>query len=100
MTTGVSQWMLGAPSTILALLGAFMLVRLALELVAANKRTGFAGRLLHTVTDPVFIPVRAITPHIVPAPLVCLVAVCWLVAARMGWMFVAAALGLRTSFGS
>lgn len=99
MTTAVSQWVLGVPSALLALLAAFMLARLALELALGDGRAGFAGRLLRAVTEPVLVPVRAITPQIVPAPFVCLFAVCWLVAARMAWMVVAAAFGLRTSFG-
>lgn len=99
MRTAVPQWLLDAPNTILALLGAVMLLRLALELVPGRGRAGLAGRILSAVTDPVLAPVRAITPQIVPAPLVCIFAVCWLIAARMGWILVAAGLGLRTSFG-
>ena len=92
-----SQWLLAAPGMLLALLALIVVVRALVDLLAGTGG-GVIRRALTVISDPVLAPVRAITPRIVPPPLVALLAVSWLVALRMLLLFIAAALGLRTSF--
>lgn len=97
--TTLPQWLLAAPGAVLATLAALVVVRVLVDRLAGDRDAGIVLRSLRFVTDLVLVPVRSLTPRIVPAPLVGLFAVSWLIVARMLWLLAAAALGLRVSFG-
>ncbi len=89
-----------APGVILAALAVAVALRGLRDLVVGQRREGILGRILRILTDPVVRPVRAMAPWAVPRGLLYLFAVCWLVAARMLWFIVSAALGVRTGLGA
>jgi uncharacterized protein YggT (Ycf19 family) len=76
-----AYWYLYLPSLVLAVFVYLLLARLVLSpfLHAENVTM----RLLAAVTDPVLKPVGAITPHVVPFPLVIVSAIVWLSSARI-----------------
>lgn len=96
----MQQYLLNAPGIILAALVVAVALRALRDLVVGQRREGILGRILRVLTDPVVRPVRAMAPWAVPRGLLYLFAVCWLVAARMLWFVVSAALGVRTGFGA
>jgi len=95
----VSQLLFDAPSFILAALIAAVVARAIVDWIPTTACPGVLNRVLTAITNPILRPVRAVAPRIVPSGVICLFAVCWLTAARMAWVIVGAALGLRTSFG-
>ena len=94
------QGLLSAPSTILAILTAAVVLRAVYELIAGSGGPGIVARGLSLLTDPVLRPSRAAAPRIVPTGLIYLFALCWLIAARMVWFVVSAALGLWAGTGA
>jgi hypothetical protein len=77
----LSYWYLHLPSLLLAALIYLLLGRLILApFVAADNPF---MRVLAAVTNPVVRTVGAITPRVVPAPLVILFAIMWLLSARI-----------------
>ena len=77
----LSYWYLHLPSLILAALIYLLLGRLILApfLPADNPLM----RVLAAATNPIVRTVGAITPRVVPSPLVVLFAIMWLLSARM-----------------
>lgn len=94
------QDLLSAPSVILAILAVAIVARAAYEPIAGSGRNGILGRVLCLLTDPIVRPVRATAPRIVPTGMIYLFALCWLLAARMLWFVVSAALGLWAGAGT
>lgn len=95
----VSQLLYDAPSLLLAALAVAVMARAIRDAVLSQEQQGVLGRLLQIVTDPVLNPVRALAPRIVPTGLIYFFAICWLTGARMIWLIVGAALGLRSGIG-
>jgi hypothetical protein len=62
-------------------------------------RGRLAVRTLNRITDPVLAGVGAITPRIVPLPLVIVIAVVWLAALRLALFIAVTAKGIRLALG-
>ena len=79
--SSLSYWYFHGPSLLLAALVYLLLARLALwPFVAAGTPV---MRVLATITNPVLKAVGAITPRAVPAALVVVFAIMWLLSARI-----------------
>ena len=94
----LAHWYYHVPNLILAaliwlLVGGFVLVLLL------GPRQRPLVRLLDAVTDPVLAAVGAITPRLVPAGLVIVFAIAWLLAARIALFVAVSATGVRLSMG-
>jgi uncharacterized protein YggT (Ycf19 family) len=89
----LTYWSLQLPSLILATLIYLLLGRLILSFAVSAGNP--VMRLLTALTDPVLVPVGAITPRVVPPATVIVFAVAWLAAARVALLWVAMARGVR-----
>src|SRR5690606_14630112 len=77
----VTYWYLEVPSLLLAALTYLLLARLILlPLLSAGN---VVMRVLTAVTGPVVKAVAVVTPRVVPAPLVIVFAILWLLSARI-----------------
>jgi YggT family protein len=98
MTSGASfwaHWYYHVPDLIMAALIWLLIARIALA-VALGPGPGNTGvRLLHGITDPVLLGIGAITPRLVPAGLVVVCAIVWLLAARIALFVAVSATGAR-----
>jgi uncharacterized protein YggT (Ycf19 family) len=80
-TSFLSYWYLHVPSLLLAALIYLLLGRLILA--PFLRSDSFIMRVLVAVTNPVVRTVRAITPRVVPSPVVVVFAIMWLLSARI-----------------
>jgi uncharacterized protein YggT (Ycf19 family) len=94
-----ANWHYHVPDLILSALMWLLLARLALDLVAGPGPGNAGIRLLHGVTSPLLAGIGAITPRLVPAGLVAVCAVVWLLAARVLLFVAVSATGARLSMG-
>jgi len=94
-----APWYYHVPNLILAALIWLLIGRLVLSLVFGPGRGNFVVRLLEVVTSPVLGAVGAITPRLVPAGLVVVFAIAWLLAARVALFVAVSATGVRLSMG-
>ena len=92
-------WLIEGASLALAALSYVLIVRLALDLTFGASGNNPAVRALRWVTDPVVRGVGAITPRVVPLPLVTGCALLWIFAARIALVQVGAAIALRRMMG-
>ena len=92
-----APWYYHVPNLILAALIWLLIGRLVLSLVLG--RGNAVVRLLEAVTGPVLKAVGAITPRLVPAGLVIVCAIAWLLAARIALFIAVSATGVRLSMG-
>ena len=92
-----APWYYHVPNLILVALIWLLIGRFVLSLVLG--RGNAVVRLLDAVTNPVLIAVGAITPRLVPAGLVIVFAVAWLLAARIALFVAVSATGVRLSMG-
>lgn len=102
MTSGASflaHWYYHVPNLIMAALIWLLLGRLALALVLGPRSDNAVVRLLYGITNPVLAGVGAITPRLVPAGLLIVCAIVWLLAARVALFVAVAATGARLSMG-
>jgi len=76
-----TYWYLNLPSLLLAVLIYLLAARLVLSLFLRAEST--LMRVLAVVTNPVVKTVGAITPRVVPSPLVIVFAIMWLLTARI-----------------
>jgi len=81
-----------APDLLLAAASYLVMARLLLSPFRAN---GFVIRTLGALTAPVVAPIAAITPRLLPPPVLLLAVVAWLYAARVILRAGIAATGLR-----
>ncbi len=86
-------------SLALAALSYVLIVRLAVDLTFGSLGNNLIFRALRWVTDPVVRGVRAITPRVVPLPLVTGCALLWTLAARIALVQVGAAITFRRMMG-
>jgi hypothetical protein len=93
------NWYVQAPSLMLAALSYLLLARLALDLAFGARGDNAAFRVLRGLTSPIVRAVGAITPRVVPVPLVAGCAVLWIFAARIVLVQVAAAMAMRRMMG-
>ena len=92
-------WLIEGASFALAALSYVLIVRLALDLTFGASGNNLAVRALRWVTDPVVRGVGAITPRVVPLPLVTGCTLLWIFAARIALVQVGAAIALRRMMG-
>ena len=95
----LAHWYYHVPNLILAALIWLLVGRLILSLVVRRGGGRSGIRLLDAVTDPLVKAVGAVTPRLVPAGLVIVFAIAWLLAARIGLFFAVSATGVRLSMG-
>ena len=95
----LAHWYYHVPSLILAVLIWLLIGRLILSLARRGGGGASGVRLLDAVTHPVVKAVAAITPRTVPAALVIVFAVVWLLAARIALFVAVSATGVRLSMG-
>jgi hypothetical protein len=91
----LASWHVQVVSFVLAAFAYALLLRFVLVLLAVPE----AGptRLLARLTDPILRPVSAITPRVVPRPIVIVFAFAWLFALRLLLAFAATIAGLRSA---
>jgi len=92
-------WLIEGASLALAALSYILIVRLALDLTFGAFGNTLVVRALRWVSDPVVRGVGAITPRVVPLPLVTVCALLWIFAARVVLVQVGAAIALRRMMG-
>ena len=92
-------WLIEGASLALAALSYILIVRLALDLTFGAFGNNLVVRALRWVSDPVVRGVGAITPRVVPLPLVTVCALLWIFAARVALVQVGAAIALRRMMG-
>src|SRR5690349_4968616 len=93
----LAHWYFYLPDLILAALIWLLIGRLVLSLVPGLGGDNVLVRLLGTATNPVLKGVGAVTPRLVPAALVIVFAVVWLLAARIALFVAVSATGVRLS---
>lgn len=87
-------WLFHLPNIFLAAMIYTLLGRYILSLAFAPDSDKVIWRVFKQITDPVLNLVRAITPAIVPPPLLNLFAIVWLLLARVALYVVVRSLGL------
>jgi hypothetical protein len=94
-----AHWYFHLPNLTMAALIYTLIGRYLLELMLARRPDAVILTVFRTVTDPVFKAIRWITPRIVPDGIVVVLAIGWLMAARMVWFLTCVAAGMRPSIG-
>lgn len=79
----LAQWQFQVPNAILIAAVYLMIVRCLLSLVVAADGDNFVWRLVRSVTDPVVRPIGFVTPRIIPTGLLPVLAIAWLLGARI-----------------
>jgi hypothetical protein len=97
--TSPVNWYVQGPSLVLAVASYCLIARLLLNLTFGVLGDNVVFRALRSVTNPIVGAVGAITPRVVPAPLVTCCAVLWIFAARIALVQVAAAMAMRRMMG-
>ena len=95
----LAHWYFHVPNLVMAALIWLLIGRLILALVLGPGRGNVAVRVLEAATNPLLQAVAAITPRLVPAGLVIVCAVAWLLAARVALFVAVSATGARLSMG-
>jgi hypothetical protein len=95
----LAHWYYHVPDVILVMLIYLLVARLVLGVMPGASGGGLILRALDRITDPVLAGVGAITPRIVPPPLVVLCAVAWLMAVRLALFIAVTARGIRLALG-
>ena len=93
------NWYVQGPGMILAALSYVLIARLLLDLTFGLLGDNVILRALRSLTNPVVRAVGAITPRVVPGPLVTGCAIVWIFAARISLVQVAAAMSMRRMMG-
>lgn len=79
----LAQWQYTLPSAILTVAIYLMIARLVISLAFRADSANWIWRLTRAVSDPLVLVASFLTPRIVPQRLVSLLAIAWLVAARI-----------------
>jgi YggT family protein len=95
----LAHWYYHVPDVMLAMLMYLLIARLVLSLILRADGDRLAVRALNRITDPVLAGVGAITPRVVPRPLVIAFAVIWLAALRLALFIAVTAQGIRLALG-
>lgn len=88
-------WTFQVPNLLIAMAMYSVLARFVLSLFMTNDQV--LMRVFNQITDPVLVPVRAITPHIVPEGVIYLFAFLWLFVLRIALYVVMRMYGLAPS---
>jgi hypothetical protein len=94
-----AHWYFHLPNLILAAMIYSLIGRYLLEVLLARRPDAVILSVFRNVTRPVVGAIRWVTPRIVPDGLVIVLAICWLMAARMFWFLTCVAAGMRPSIG-
>lgn len=95
-----TYWYFHIPNLVLAALIYTLIGRYLLTLFFRRKPDAVILRVFQSVTDPVLKVIRSITPAIVPDGLVMVLAIAWLMAARMFWFLTCVAAGMSPTVGA
>lgn len=95
-----TYWYFHIPNLVLAALIYTLIGRYLLTLFFRKKPDAVILRVFQSVTDPVLKAIRIITPAIVPNGLVMVLAIAWLMAARMFWFLTCVAAGMSPTLGA
>lgn len=95
----LAHWYFHVPNLIMAALIYTLIGRYLLELFLSKRQDAVILKVFRSVTDPVVAAVRAVTPRVAPDGLVVVLAIFWLMAARMFWFLTCVAAGMRPSVG-
>jgi uncharacterized protein YggT (Ycf19 family) len=95
----LEHWYFHLPNLVMAALSYLVIARLLLEVVLRQRHDAALMKPLTWTTEPFLRLVRVITPRIVPAGLVMVVGVGWLLSGRMAWYLGCVALGMRLKAG-
>jgi uncharacterized protein YggT (Ycf19 family) len=94
-----SYWYFHIPNFILAAIMYTVIGRLALSFFVAEHWDNFIWRGFKRITDPAVGVVRAITPAVLPLPVVLAFTALWLMAIRVAYLIVLLRLGLAPVAG-
>lgn len=92
-------WYFHIPNYVLAALMYSLLARFILSFVFAAGSTNYIFRAFVWLTEPVVIATRFLTPRAVPAPVIMLFAVVWLLIARFALLVSFTSAGLAPAIG-
>jgi hypothetical protein len=95
----LTHWYYHVPDLIMAALVYLLIARLVVTLILRRSGDFAVVRVLNAATNPVLTGVRVLTPRVVPAGLVIVLAMAWLLAARLALFMGVAATGVRLSMG-
>lgn len=97
MTEPDGFWIFQVPNMLLAIAVYTLLGRYILSLFFAHDSDRVIWRSFRQLTDPILNAVGAVTPRVVPPPLLVLLAVVWLMMARLALFLAVRHLGLLPS---
>jgi hypothetical protein len=86
-----AYWFFTVPNVILLVVTGLLVARCVLSLVLRDDT--IVMRILRVVTGPVYVPVAAITPRVVPQPIVALIAIVWIYVLRIILYFATLTMG-------
>jgi YggT family protein len=95
----LTHWYYHLPDLVMAALIYLLIARLVVTLILRRSSDFAIVRVLNAATGPVLTAVRAVTPQVVPVGLVIVLAMAWLLAARLALFMGVAATGVRLSMG-
>ncbi len=100
MNDEIGFWAFHVPNTLLAALIYTLIGRYILSLFFPPDSDKVIWKVFRQVTDPVLAATRAVTPAIVPIPLLNLFAVVWLFLLRVALFYVIRMLGVLPAPGA
>jgi hypothetical protein len=92
-------WYAAIPGLVLAALSYLLIARLLIEMLFRNRAVILPFRIVQAVTGPFVQAVGAITPRVMPGPLVTVCTLVWVFALRIALVQVVAALTMRRMLG-
>jgi len=92
-------WYVATVGLLLAVLGYVLMVRLVVDLLFPSAKASLSLRVVRRVSQPVVGLVGAISPRVVPAPMVVVCAIVWVYALRVTVVQVLAAMAMGRVFG-
>lgn len=93
MSDDVGFWLFQVPNFLLAIATYTLIGRYILSIFFRPSSEAVIWRVFCQITDPILAVVGAITPRMVPPPLVLLLAVVWLMMARVALFLALRAMG-------
>jgi uncharacterized protein YggT (Ycf19 family) len=95
----VQYWYFHLPNFVLAAVMYTLIGRLLLSFFAPTDWKNYIWTAFLRITNPAVRAVRAVTPEVVPEPVLLIFAVLWLMLARIGLLLVFGNLGLLPRLG-
>lgn len=99
MNDEIGFWAFHLPNTLLAALIYTLIGRYILSLFFPHDSDKTIWRVFRQITDPIISATRAVTPAIVPLPLVNLFAIVWLFVLRVLLFYVIRSMGIMPGAG-